>query len=120
MNQLFYNIAGKNVHQNLPKKPCVRSKNFWQINFKTDFQSVLRRLGVCFCFCFEFIEMLHFGDSIHEVFESAITVHFVSRISDELKRRFEIASRFFYLFLFVLQGYLALIMKKTVSLSRNF
>ncbi len=35
---------------------------------KDDFQSVLRRLGVCFRFCFEFVETLHFGDSIHEVF----------------------------------------------------
>ncbi|KAL9965344.1 hypothetical protein ACROYT_G029133 [Oculina patagonica] len=45
--------------------------------------------------------MLHFGDSIHE-----------------LKRRFEIASRFLYSLLFVLQGYLALIMKKKKNVSK--
>ena len=38
--------------------------------FKDDFQSVLRMLRVCFHFCFEFVDSLHFGDS---VFESAIT-----------------------------------------------
>ncbi len=83
---------------------------------KADFQSVLCRLGVCFRFCFEFVKALHFVDSIHEVFLVRHYSSIRSRISDELKRRFEIASRFFYLLLFVLQGYLALLMKKQVSL----
>ncbi len=48
-----------------------------RVEFKADFQSVLRRLGVCLRFCFEFVETLHFGDSIHDVFYSAITVRFV-------------------------------------------
>ena len=44
---------------------------------KDDFQSLLRSLRVCFRFCFEFVDMLHFGNSIHEVFESAITGRYV-------------------------------------------
>ena len=40
---------------------------------KYNFQSVLRMLRVCLHFCFEFVDTLHFGDSVHEVFESAIT-----------------------------------------------
>ena len=43
------------------------------LHVKDDFQSVLRMLRVCFHFCFEFVDTLHFGDSVHEVFESAIT-----------------------------------------------
>ena len=34
---------------------------------KDDFQSVLRMLRVCLHFCFEFVDTLHFGDSVHEV-----------------------------------------------------
>ena len=49
--------------------------------FKDDFQSILRSLRVCFRFCFEFVDMLHFGNSIHEVFESAITGRYVYECS---------------------------------------
>ena len=50
---------------------------------KDDFQSLLRSLRVCFrfCFCFEFVDVLHFGNSIHEVFESAITGRYVYECS---------------------------------------
>ncbi len=41
---------------------------------QADFQSVLRSLGVCFPFCFEFIDTLHFGNSLREVVESAICI----------------------------------------------
>ena len=67
-----------------------------------DFQSVLRKLRDCFHFCFEFVDMLHFGNSVPEVFEFAIT-RVVIRLGmlDELKRRFGIMSRFFYSLLLV-------------------
>ena len=52
-----------------------------QYLFKDDFQSLLRSLRVCFRFCFEFVDMLHFGNSIHEVFESAITGRYVYECS---------------------------------------
>ena len=55
----------------LDKFPC-------HLKLKDDFQSILRNLRVCFRFCFEFVDMLHFGHSIHEVFESAITGRYVT------------------------------------------
>ena len=95
----------------------------WNISrLKDDFQSLLRSLRVCFRFCFEFVDMLHFGNSIHEVFESPITSRYESitplRMLDELQHLFGIMLRFSYSLL--LFGYLALIMKKKVSLSQNF
>ncbi len=47
---------------------CFETLGYVYLALKADFQSVLRRLGVCFRFCFEFGETLHFGVSIHEVF----------------------------------------------------
>ncbi len=57
---------------------------------KDDFQSVLHRLRVCFHFCFEFVETLHFGDSVHEVFYFAITDCFarISSVNNEEKGKF--------------------------------
>ena len=40
---------------------------------KDDFQSVLCSLRVCF----ELVNTFHFGNSVHEVFESAITGRYV-------------------------------------------
>ena len=42
--------------------------------FKDNFQSVLRSLRVCFHVCFEFVDMLHFGNGVHEVFEPSLRV----------------------------------------------
>ena len=35
--------------------------------FKDDFQSILRKVRVYLHFCFELVDTLHFGDSVHEV-----------------------------------------------------
>ena len=75
--------------------------------------------GFVFVFCFEFVDMLHFGNSIHEVFESAITGRYVLiRMLDELSVWDNV--EVLLLVIIVWQGYLALIMKKKVSLSQNF
>ena len=67
--------------------------------FKDDFQSILRSLRVCFRFCFEFADMLHIGNSIHEVFECRHYGSLRLRMLDELQHLFGIMLRFSYLLL---------------------
>ena len=41
-------------------------------HLKMILQSVLRMLRVCFHFCFEFVDMLHFGNKVREVFDESL------------------------------------------------
>ena len=49
------------------------------VGVRVDFQSPLHSLGIYFHFCFEFVEKLHFGRMVHEVFESATRRHYAFR-----------------------------------------
>ena len=66
-----------------------------------------------------FVDMLHFGNSIHEVFESAITGRYVYKRSMSFNICLGCVEALL-LVIIVWKGYLALIMKKKVSLSQNF
>ena len=83
----------------------------------------VRMLRACLHFCFEFVDTLHFGDSVHEV-----VMKFLSpplRVVELLNARCAETSvwdnaEVLLLVIIVGQGYLALIIKKNLSLYNNF
>ena len=67
-------------------------------------------LRVCFHFCFEYVDTLHFGNSVHEVLSPAVITG--RSVWDNAEVLLPV--------IIVWQGYLALIMKKNVSFYNNF
>ena len=103
LNEIFFGLLPDQAH--FPIKEVVYLKGLGNaisvilFHFKDDLQSVLRMLRVCLHFCFDFVDTLHFGDSVHEVVMKFLSRHYASLSSwmlDELKRRFGITPRFFY------------------------